>query len=524
MPFRTLLVAVFAFVLGVAGVVRAGLSREGWTKVEEQWFEMSLAGAPCGYMQLLVEKDGDRIRTTTNSVMRLARDATAVAVETSTEFVETEKGEPVSARSKQGMGGPAIVTNVSFERDGDGWAATVKTPVKTSRERFKGDWLTPQAVERFVKERIDAGAKEITYRSLDVQQLVRVSTVTMKRKGEGTATIPAGVVPGQPAREVPVTIWSAMSDLIPLATIEKHSADGLLVETVTEIGGIGELATRIATEETARNATKGGKVEVLVKSFVEAKEPIRGAREKDRLQLSVKSVKGDLPDLPSVGAQVVERVAPNELRVTVDVDRVSPASKEEVADPTFREASALIDFESDAVRKLLAQVGPRAADQKDRGRADQLRRFVQRYIDDKNLGTAFGSASETARTRGGDCSEHAVLLTALLRADGIPARVASGLIYADQFAGKKDVWGWHVWSQALLPQPDGTFAWIDLDGTLPTRFDAAHLTTGVSSLEGGATDPMWTSTVGLLGNLTIDVVREGTSKSGEPQRGEPAVR
>ncbi|MBL9148029.1 MAG: transglutaminase domain-containing protein [Phycisphaerae bacterium] len=523
MSFRTLLVAVVVTVLGVAGVVRAGLSREGWSKVEEHWFEMSLAGAPCGYMQLLVEKDGDKIRTTTSSVMRLARDETAVAVETNTEFVENEKGEPISARSRQAMGGPAIVTNVTFERDGDGWAATVKSPVKTSRERLKGDWLTPQAIERFVKERTDAGAKEIVYRSLDVQQVVRIGTTTMKRTGEGTATIPEGVVAGQPAREVPVTIWTTMSDLIPLPTTEKHSADGLLVETVTEIGGIGQLATRLASEATAKKATKGGKVEVLVKSFVPAKVPIRGAREKDRLQLSVKSVKGDLPDLPSVGSQVVERVAPNELRVTVDVDRVSVATKEEVEDKGFREASALIDFESDAVRKLLAQVGPRAPDQKDRGRADQLRRFVQRYIDDKNLGTAFGSASETARTRGGDCSEHAVLLTALLRADGIPARVASGLIYADQFAGKKDVWGWHVWSQALIPQADGTYAWIDLDGTLPTRFDAAHLTTGVSDLEGGATDPMWTSTVGLLGNLTIDVITE-TSNSGEPQRGEPAVR
>ena len=39
-----------------------------------------------------------------------------------------------------------------------------------------------------------------------------------------------------------------------------------------------------------------------------------------------------------------------------------------------------------------------------------------------------------ARTRSGDCSEHAVLLTALLRARGIPARVSHGLVYLEQRA------------------------------------------------------------------------------------------
>ena len=38
----------------------------------------------------------------------------------------------------------------------------------------------------------------------------------------------------------------------------------------------------------------------------------------------------------------------------------------------------------------------------------------------------------------------------MLRADGIPARVASGLVYADGFLGSRDIFGWHMWTQALI--------------------------------------------------------------------------
>ena len=50
--------------------------------------------------------------------------------------------------------------------------------------------------------------------------------------------------------------------------------------------------------------------------------------------------------------------------------------------------------------------------------AYQLRELVSRHIQDKHLGTAYASASETARTASGDCTEHAVLLAAVLRARG----------------------------------------------------------------------------------------------------------
>merc|ERR1712226_102981 len=88
------------------------------------------------------------------------------------------------------------------------------------------------------------------------------------------------------------------------------------------------------------------------------------------------------------------------------------------------------------------------------------------------MGTGFASASETARSKTGDCTEHGVLLAALLRAADIPSRVCNGLVYTHaNIAGKMEaVFGWHMWSQALIDD-----AWVDLDATLPTSYNVGHL-------------------------------------------------
>ena len=97
-----------------------------------------------------------------------------------------------------------------------------------------------------------------------------------------------------------------------------------------------------------------------------------------------------------------------------------------------------------------------------------------------------------------------MLLCAMLRAEEIPARVAVGLVYADEFLGHRDIFGWHMWTQALI---DGR--WVDLDATLGRRYHAAHVLTAVSSLAQGGIDATFASTLMLMGNLQIDVIDVG---------------
>lgn len=84
-------------------------------------------------------------------------------------------------------------------------------------------------------------------------------------------------------------------------------------------------------------------------------------------------------------------------------------------------------------------------------------------------------------TRGGDCTEYAVLLAASARALGIPARLAYGVAYSSRFTGQAHVFSPHVWVQVW----DGK-RWTSYDAGLG-RFDAGHLALYVGD---GALDGM----------------------------------
>lgn len=72
----------------------------------------------------------------------------------------------------------------------------------------------------------------------------------------------------------------------------------------------------------------------------------------------------------------------------------------------------------------------------------------------------FESAFEVTQSLSGDCTEHAVLLIALLRNRGIPARCASGLTIDSQGRLKLKI---HLWAEAWIDNH-----WVPLDATKGT--------------------------------------------------------
>jgi hypothetical protein len=113
----------------------------------------------------------------------------------------------------------------------------------------------------------------------------------------------------------------------------------------------------------------------------------------------------------------------------------------------------------------------------------------------------YADALEALHTGAGDCTEHAVLLAALARAQKIPARVVSGLVYASRFSGKKNVFGPHMWVQAW----DGE-RWRSYDSAL-NGFDSTHIALAI----GDGSPEQYEAAVRELKNLRIakaGVVRE----------------
>jgi transglutaminase-like putative cysteine protease len=158
---------------------------------------------------------------------------------------------------------------------------------------------------------------------------------------------------------------------------------------------------------------------------------------------------------------------------------------------TWLEPTFLVDFDEPPFAALgqdLARL--------DNVDLDTLEDFVADLIDE-NVSHAWDVASKVAVRREGDCTEHAVLLAALARMRGIPARIAVGAALVpveDRYAA----FG-HAWVE--LREGD---RWVVADAALSSR-EARYIPWGVLEDEGTgyslslyATMRSWIRSVELL--------------------------
>jgi transglutaminase-like putative cysteine protease len=244
--------------------------------------------------------------------------------------------------------------------------------------------------------------------------------------------------------------------------------------------------------------------EIMEATFIEPSRPIRKPRSTARAVYTLSVADGTLDDLPSTSSQRAERIDERTQRLEV---RDEPAFPEvSPPDPNDLAPSSMLNADDPQIEQLLNRARP-VADADPAARAEAMRRFVNDYVEEKSLSVGLASASEVARTRVGDCTEHAVLLAALLRADGIPSRVAGGLVYAEDFIGSRDIFAYHMWTRAWIQDGSEPGRWVDLDATLgpQTPYDATHIALDVSSMSEEETFNAMLALVPVIGRLEIAV-------------------
>jgi len=472
-----------------------------WTVEKDLWYIMEMAGGKAGWMNSVTHRNGERIRTTTDTQLKIGRGDAQVEVAMTMSFEETADGKPVRLESRQKMATRATTSTYEFLPD-----KIVSTSTEGGKEMKKdlplptGEWLTPAATERFVNAERKAGKTEITYRTISPDSGVQAIAVTTKRVGEETIDIN-----GKPTA---VTVWKTKTDVIPIEVTEKIDADGTMV--YQDMPMLGKVITRLSTKEAAMGDGGGGGAgmnpEILRGTFITPNKPIENSMKATTAMLKLTMKNGEPLSLPTAGAQRAEKGdAPGTMLLKININDNVEASQAEITDKAYTEASPIVDSTDALVMKHAEKAVKKAGENVDTtAKAEALRAYVHKHINKKGMQTAFASASETINTREGDCSEHGVLLCAMLRAQGIPARVATGLVYADAFDGHDSIFGWHMWTQALI---DGK--WVDFDATLPVRYNAAHVLTATSSLADGVSGTDMASIIPMLGNLDIEVVEVG---------------
>ncbi len=461
----------------------------------ERWYTLEMAGRRAGYMHAAQTRTGDTITSSTKIVLGIGRGNEGVRVSMEGTFVETAAGKPVSMASVQRLGTMPVSTRYTFAETGvlveNDQAGQV---TRTQKPLPEGMWLTPAAAGEFVRQRLRAGAQEIVVRTVDPMSGLDPATITRSEIRPEVVTVMGRNVEGFRCKAV-----SSASPAV--ESLEVLDSEGIPIRSSAAMGGIRIKITAATKEEALREAEAP---EMMVRTFVKPDRPIARPRETREAVFVLGLPEGESPTLPTTGSQRVAPEPDGSVRVTITVGAHHGASPADLENPSFREASSLLNSDDAAVRAL-ADEGLRHAGEAPMERAEQLRRFVHEHISQKDLGVGFASASEVARSKQGDCTEHATLLAAMLRSSGIPSRVASGLIYADQFAGEREIFGYHMWAQALL-EVEGKHAWVDLDATLPgSRFDATHITLAVSALPDADATASLSGLIPLLGRLEIQV-------------------
>jgi transglutaminase-like putative cysteine protease len=482
-PAAAILVALACLLAGHAAIAatataavapREPVRREA--VVWERWYELSLDGRTVGWMRRWRERDAELVRTARQVHLRIERSGTPVVLETHSEFLESRDGVPVSASMRSRSAGSEAWSRWEFtdagirERTGEDGRV---------RERMRPPpapgWLTPVAVDLLLAGRIEGAAQLIRWRELDPESGLAEASLELVAEGRDEVQVDE--------RRVEATRWRMRGHAAGGLTHQWRSRDGRLLAETTRTP-LGELRARLGEPARVRAAAEGASAEILVASVVDAVGELdaRWRRIRFAVRLDPESAGGEdeAARIPDGGPQAVEAEVgdPGWWRVTVDPGGRVPGDR--LPDAADLAATPLIDSEDPAVRELArsATGGGEVGDPRltAAAAAEAMRRRVREHVREVDLGRLFDSASRAVRDRRGDCSEHAVLLAAMLRSRGIPARVAYGLVHAEDFAGRRDVFAWHMWTRAWIED-----RWVDLDATRPRPFGPTHIRLGESA-------------------------------------------
>lgn len=456
----------------------------------DEWYAVMMTdpatGKPAksGHMHSTMERvkrgGQDLIRTRNEMTMVAGRGKMQITVSMVQTTEETLAGEPLRFTNKQTLAKVPTSTEGTFSK-GKVRIVEKQLGFPTSAQTYdlpEGARMTWGSYREQIEQGLEPGSK---YRlsvyepslapdrliTADVEVLNREEIDLFGRKVQAVKTRQVMRLPG-PAGEMNV------------ATLIWLTGEGEALKLRMSLMGIDVDLLSCAK---AVALAKNDPADLMGGTLIRVDRPLDRDVERLTLRLEWES---DRPSLPETDMQKIARQ--DEKSVTLVNTRDSarrgknavagrPLSDEDKA--RYLASSATLNYKDPEVARLARQA---AGDEKDpRKLADKLRAFVGEYVQTKNLSVGFATASEVARSKEGDCSEHGVLLAALGRAVGIPTRLATGYVYAGEFLGREDVFVGHLWTQFYI---DGQ--WLDVDAALhQTDVDPTHITFALS--EGGNT-------------------------------------
>jgi transglutaminase/protease-like cytokinesis protein 3 len=243
-----------------------------------------------------------------------------------------------------------------------------------------------------------------------------------------------------------------------ITVVSKHDAEGKLLEG--KIGGLFEL--RAETEAEAKNAEYSKDLFVMGMAKIDKK--LGDLRDVKELVLEVDGPVKVFSDGPRQA--IVKDGGKTLLKVGKKYGSNDKATK---ADETeyLKETNAY-DLSHPKIKALAAKAVGDAVTPEDK--VKNISRFVSKYVKGEMTGV-LPTIHDLIERKRGDCKSFALLFCTLARANGIPAREVSGLMYCGDDI---KAFGGHAWNEVIL-----NGVWVPVDASLnETEVNATHLCLG----------------------------------------------
>jgi hypothetical protein len=307
---------------------------------------------------------------------------------------------------------------------------------------------------------------------------------------------------------------SMMPGLLSTYWVDNQGND---VEALTVIPGIGDLHEYVTDRASCMAQMQGA--EIFAPTLIRPQRAIPSpADQVQAVYLLTLTDPTKQLTLWDEGEQRIHPTGPGSCEVEVTAEHITPddATWQLPHDDTpelhpYLQASAYLEVNSPEIQALAKQA---VGNEKNPVLAAHfIENFVRAYITKKDLNIGFASAEETAKSREGDCTEHAVLCAAIGRAAGLPTRCVVGLGYippgvdepavANATGQDTGIFGFHMWAEAWI----GPDKWVPMDAAL-NGFDVGHIAIAKTALE--EINPLIdlnTPIMQLMEKLRIDVIK-----------------
>ncbi len=455
----------------------------------ELWYEVMLDGAPIGYSREWVETaDDGSITTGVYTHMLVTRRTDLMRLEVDERWTETPDGLPLEYHMTTDTAEREMKVDFVLRGETARLRRAIGEDATLSDVPVPAGLLFPAAAKRLVVERGFAAGTSYTYPGFDAES---ESFATYTNTVDGKETLE---LLGQ---SVELTRFIVDCDVRPgLPVHEWRDESGRLWKY--ELPSAGLILTR-TTKEQAQAEKKA--FDLLTATAVATNVTLSAPSRVDDALLEVWFDDGTGIDefIIEDARQSIE--GHTDRGVLLRVTRTTPDPGEvlqfPVDDETMKDYMDGNPLMQTWYPRILGVAARQAwgTDQDIWKVSKNMEKWVFDEIKKKGFGTGFASATEVLDSREGDCSEHAVLMAAMIRSLSIPAKLVSGVThYRGEFL-------YHMWVEVWT----GT-GWYALDPTIGEgSVDAMHVKLGESAAKRGNVSDLGLAVLSSFGRLNIRI-------------------